>query len=398
MNGLIVFLIPPKELISGGIMSIFSLAAESRTLKKIHQSDVYISVYPGTISYKKNTLFENSEIIYEFDKLLATHKEIDNLSIHIPEYAVREVLTELTKRIDTFPPKVHINILNQNIEHMPEARDIAGLYTLTNNVTQTVAHKRYASQEVANKYSLPTHLLGVYINESQYERGNFSKKEKLILYSPDENINKSRIIKKMRDDLPEYQLLEINNFTYKQYKDFINRAAYTITFGEGFDGYFIEPTFSGSIPIAVYNDVFFPSKDYLDYPNVFASYENFSNNASTLIKGLSENSYNKLNLQLTDKLKDIYSRHVYVENIRLFYGGKYSFMPSDISLVSLLKEVVKLANSHSSQLRDSLQGQQKIITELEKIIKEQADELITIKQSKAWIYTTKIRNIIHLGK
>jgi len=50
----------------------------------------------------------------------------------------------------------------------------------------------------------------------------------------------------------------IRNLTYDQYKSLVSRAKWALTFGEGLDGYFIEPVFSGAIAFAVYNEQFLP--------------------------------------------------------------------------------------------------------------------------------------------
>jgi hypothetical protein len=398
MNGLIVFLIPPEEVISGGIMSIFSLAQESRMLKDTHNSEVFISVYPGNDSYRKNALFANTETIYEFDALLDKYKEVDSLVIHIPEYAVKEVSAQLIERSNKFPPNVQINILNQNIVHMPNMDDISILYSVTNNITQTVAHKRYSSQDVADKYGLPTHLFGVYINESQYKKSNFSKKEKIILYSPDDHTQKNAIIETLQNELPDYEFLEIRNLTYDEYKMKIKNASYTITFGEGFDGYFIEPVFSGSISIAVYNDIFFPSKSYLKYPNVFTSYENLLESAVRFIKEQDKSSYNELNSTLAEELMKIYSRDIYVENIKLFYRKCYTHTPSLDSRLSLSNKAIKYMKTQIDNLRQEAYRKDLIISDKYTQIENLNLELLLITQSRAWKYITIMRKLLHFGK
>lgn len=398
MKGLIIFLIPPQEVISGGIMSIFSLAEESRKLKSIHNSDVFVSVYPGAESYKKNHLFTNSEKIYEFDRLLATHNDIDKLLIHIPEYEVADILPSLIERINIFPSELQINILNQNIEHMPSQEVVAELYKITPNITQTVAHQRYASQDIADAYLIPTHLLTVYLDQSQYIQKDFDKKEKLILYSPDDNSHKTKVLRELAENLSEYEFLEINNVTYSQYKKLIAKAAYTITFGEGFDGYFIEPAFSGSIPIAVYNDTFFPSMEYKKFPNVFTSYDGLSKSASSVIKGLDKAKYNSLNSSLAEELAKTYSRNVYVKNIQLFYERKYTFKPSSSALLTLFTKTVIQEAQRVRELEYLIQEKDSKILKTEEELRQISAELSLITQSKVWQYASRLRSIIHLGR
>lgn len=59
--------------------------------------------------------------------------------------------------------------MNQNIELMPEPEKLKDLYKLTNNITQTIAHDRYATQEVCDKWQIPTHLFSVNIDLTKYK-------------------------------------------------------------------------------------------------------------------------------------------------------------------------------------------------------------------------------------
>jgi hypothetical protein len=45
--------------------------------------------------------------------------------------------------------------------------------------------------------------------------------------------------------------------TYQEYKATISKAKWALTFGEGLDGYFVEPIFSGDSSFSVYNPSFF---------------------------------------------------------------------------------------------------------------------------------------------
>ena len=70
--------------------------------------------------------------------------------LHIPEYYADDFYNDLTEKDIEFLKsikKLHINIMNQNIELMPEPEKLKDLYKLTNNITQTIAHDRYATQE-----------------------------------------------------------------------------------------------------------------------------------------------------------------------------------------------------------------------------------------------------------
>lgn len=44
---------------------------------------------------------------------------------------------------------------------------------------------------------------------------------------------------------------------YEEYKELICDAKWSLTFGEGLDAYFVEPTFSGANAFAVFNELFY---------------------------------------------------------------------------------------------------------------------------------------------
>ena len=73
------------------------------------------------------------------------------------------------------------------------------------------------------------------------------------------------------------------------YKKLISRALFTITFGEGYDGYFIEPYFSGSIGFAVRNDTFFPKK-MSSLMGLYSSWEDMELNIVKDIRKLEKDS------------------------------------------------------------------------------------------------------------
>ena len=106
--------------------------------------------------------------------------------------------------------------MNQNIELMPEPEKLKDLYKLTNNITQTIAHDRYATQEVCDKWQIPTHLFSVNIDLTKYKAYPFDEKEKIIVLSPDWNEHKERIIEKLKKELPDWKLITVNNMTFTE--------------------------------------------------------------------------------------------------------------------------------------------------------------------------------------
>lgn len=330
---LILFLIPSPDsaMINGGIMSIFSLCEESRRIN--NDALCIISTPPHCkYTYAKNDKFLNNENIYRFSQIIDDANNLDEIILHIPEYYADDFYNDLTEKDIEFLKsikKLHINIMNQNIELMPEPEMLKDLYKLTNNITQTIAHDRYATQEVCDKWQIPTHLFSVNCDMSKYKAYSFDEKEKIIVLSPDWNEHKERIIEKLEKKLPDWKLITVNNMTFTEYMDLISRAFFTITFGEGFDGYFLQPPVVESIGFAVYNDKFFPNDNWKHLPNVYESYELMINNIVNDMKAMfnDKNFYEQTIQTVNKRLKELYNIEIFKNNLKRFYDNKYDFYP-----------------------------------------------------------------------
>lgn len=323
---LIVFFIPPKNDINGGIMSIFSICKYSREI--CPDAQCVITTFQSKVTYERNTFFKNDEKIYRWEQIVNNAKNVKELIIHIPEYFSDKFSTALTNKDFKFLKQienVQINILNQNIELMPEPEKIKGLYKITNNVTQTIAHDRYATQEVCDKWQIPTHFLSVHIDTSGYRSYAFEEKEKIIVLSPDEAPYKEAIVKKLKQELPDFKLITVENMPFDEYMDLIAKAYFTISFGEGFDGYFNQPQAVRGLGMAVYNSDFFPDESWLELKNVYKSPADMENNIVNDIKELSANKelYYSLINKMNEKLSTLYGEDLFKRNLEKFYKEEY---------------------------------------------------------------------------
>lgn len=108
------------------------------------------------------------------------------------------------------------------------------------------------------------------------------------------------------------------------YKENIQSAMFTITFGEGLDGYFVESIFSGGIGVAVYNDRFF-TKALQTLPFVYESYEELKERlGSDIQKCLSEGTYAGIQEKQFTELEKLYPYADYELNIRRFYENYFN--------------------------------------------------------------------------
>lgn len=380
-NRLIVFFIPTQKLVNGGILSIFSICKESRKFNDIHKADVVLSTYPGNKSYKKNDLFENDETIYDFEELINRGKP-EFLQLHIPEYASGEVYEGLKAHHEYLKdiPDLRINIMNQNILYMPKATDVANWYTLTTKVTQTTAHNKYSTQQIADTYNLPTRHLSTFVDHHQYKWTPYENKKAIIALSNDVTEKRGQIVAKLKKHLPSFTIKTIENMKFEEYKLFISSAKFTITFGEGFDGYYVEVFFTGGITFAVYNEDFFPDKKFSDFENTFKNYDDMLDNIIDRIKTLDNKaSYEKVVTKNLDKINQLYSFSQYTENLRNFYLGKYSFVPKPGSAENLmgavvaekerlLKELGNQKDAAISELGERIKEKDAVIAERDRVI------------------------------
>lgn len=340
VKNLIVFIIPPKEVMSGGIMSIFNIAFYSRQLYQIHQSEVILATIiniENETHYKQN-YFENDEKIFRFEQILE-FKNLEKLIIHIPEFLVKNFYRCLPSSIVHHLLKIKtfkINILNQNINLMPKKKIVKKLARLSMNITQTCAHLRYAKQSFSDLYEIPVLLLLPYFKDffKYVKKRSFSEKEDIIVYSPDQCRFKNNVLAILKKRLKHYKFIEINNITFKDYMDIISRAKYTITFGEGMDGYLFQPFFQGSIAFAVYNEDFFPSGDYLELMNIFENYEEMSEKLLGLILSFDKNPmiYERLNITFLNRIRPFIGFDKFMASLKKFYLNQFDFYPNKSTL------------------------------------------------------------------
>ena len=324
---LIVCFIPNIKMMTGGIQSIYSICKYSREI--CPQAQCLIATVPGKYTYSYNPYFKNEEKIYRFEQIIKNAKNVEKLTLHIPEYYADKFYKALKKDEIKFLKGIkdlHINILNQNIELMPEPQKLKGLYKLTDNVTQTIGHHRYATQEVCDKWHIPTHFLSVHIDLSGYKSYPFEEKENIIVLSPDKAPYRQAIVEKLQKELPDFKLVTVQNMTFSEYMDLIARAYFTITFGEGFDGYFNQPHVVGGLGMAVFNPDFFPDKSWLELKNVYGSPEDMENNIVNDIKELSANKelYYSLINKIKEKLSTLYGEDLFKRNLEKFYKEEYA--------------------------------------------------------------------------
>lgn len=402
---LVVFLIPPEKIVNGGIMSIFSLCKESRAFLP-KETISAVCVFPGKTSYRANDLFENNEYIYEFSELFAKYPSATSLLLQIPEYSIKEISLELPSHI----PKnidVSINVLNQNIDMMPSISTFANLLISSHTITQSTAHAKYATRELARKFSTPLMHLSVFIDKEQYKKISYSDKDKVILYSPDGHQSKTLILKSLQESLPDYTIKEIKNLTYTEYKAAIQKSRYVITFGEGLDGYLIESCFSGSVAFSVYNERFFPSKDFAKIGGIYNTYDEMAEKIASDIISMDTNQslYRKNQMNMEHVLEAIYDKRIYLANLKRFYENDFDFLPSKTDRENFINAALSEKNElihgwEAANLRkdQEIESLKKSNQEYASLYEDVQLKLTAIEKSSFWKASKPFRKVIGLAK
>jgi hypothetical protein len=324
---LIIFLTPGVDLVNGGVLSIASLFEETKRLKQIHGSESILCTYPSDPALLKYTKFKNNNFLFDFSQVLTYFNNLETLMVHIPEHFIYRFNLFITKRSRLQLNKiqnVQINILIQNWDYLPSNKYIQALGKL-GKLTSTTAHSKYSTIELRNRLGFPLHKLSVYVSPEQYCRKPYSEKENILIVSPDVHSRKTEILNLIRRELPELQIKIIQNMTYEQYKQTISRAKWALTFGEGLDGYFVEPVFSGAISFSVYRQEYF-TKEFQPLRTIYSDYNILKEKICSDIKQLDNpvefDVYQRQQFELCAKE---YNHANYVKNLELFYKGKYTF-------------------------------------------------------------------------
>jgi hypothetical protein len=329
---LIVFLIEGAdyktgaERMSGGLMSIVSLTEVSRSLKAIHGAEVVLCTFPRHHLIFKISKFENNTNVFRFSQLADYFKFARELTVHIPEYLCTHFLQQSGEGYFDWmlSKKLHINILNQNIRHMASPELVGKIKALASETTITTAHQQYCNLAYRASYRVPLHKFSVWISPEQYTFKDYNKKKQLIVVSPDSHPERENILT-LLSEIPGLEVRVIKDLTYGQYLALITEAKWTLTFGEGLDGYFIEPVFSGAVGFAVYNDEFFTS-DFKSLKTIFNSFDEMKHMLVSAIEKLNDGpsfeSYQKEQYAVCAKH---YNSEVYRNNVAAFYQKAYTY-------------------------------------------------------------------------
>src|SRR6516162_3588682 len=356
---LVWFLVPSWDVCGGGLLSISYFHAETQILLGGLGVAIVASTYPNAPTLKKYTAFPNSMDIFSFTEVITHFKSVEHAILHIPEYFCKDFPSQLspTERLylDTIP-RLQVNIMLQNVDQC-KPDDIEPLRTLTDEITGTTAHDRYSTQEQSTRFGIPLHKLSIFVDG--YEQRRWVEKQDIMVLSPDQHPLRNRVIDIIKKGLPSLELITVENMPYESYRSLIAKAKWSLTFGEGLDGYFAETAWTGGIPFAVYNDRFFMPQ-FRKLPTVYDTWDELQTwIVGDILKLDHDESYHRAGEPIRQALNELYSCEKYRENIRLFYNEEYNFpatspakpRPVDEMLTRIREDVARL--KEKEEVRDA---------------------------------------------
>lgn len=333
-DSVVIFFNLAYDTIGGGMLSINRFVSASIGLREEIGWDVLVSGVPLDEDAVEYSMFESAAPMIHFSDIVAKLNPA-RVILNLPEYSVPIFLEQLTaEQMRWLKTRAHLrlNILDQNHEQLPEPSCIERLRDISDDVTITTAHVRYTTPRTASETGCPVGLLTPFL--PRFDRVPFAAREKTLAVSPDpgppasEGGGKAAVLEALTAALPDYRIVTIENMPLDAYKRLIARARFTITFGEGWDGYFVEPVLSGGISFAVYNDRFFP-EELREAPTVYPSWESLRAGIVADIRGLETEPERYQSVQQsTERLIRKYANdELSIANLRDFYNRRFAFLP-----------------------------------------------------------------------
>lgn len=325
---LVVYLTPGADKITGGIISIVSLCKETQALRDADGSVSVLCTLPDEPRLAMYSAVEDPHVVLPLERVLRGRRPVRSLVLNVPANRSETVIDSCGEALwesMASIPFFHVNVLLQNIDNAPGRAAVQRLIATADRVTATTAHERYCTPEVRESLGIPLHRLSVWISPEQYRFVDYADKEDLMLVSPDPHPERDTVMAAIARACPHIRMEVVRNLSYREYKELAAKAKWSLTFGEGLDGYFIEPVFSGAVACAVYNDRFF-TPEFSEHPSVFESYQQMVDGIGEFLSAYDEaEKFQELQQRIYDQCEAQYSGQRYRHNLNLFFEGRYTF-------------------------------------------------------------------------
>lgn len=325
---LVIIFVPGRNLPGGGVLSLMSLYIESKNILSSCSTNVFLCNINGTGNNLKQSWFKNRNIIYSELSLVNHIKYSTNIILHIPELYLRNFI-DSHNLLKLSKEKVLLNVYNQNNLMMPSVEIFDRLKLIYKRLTISVNFTADLSDEMRNKYGVPVHYIPSWLVDTHYELINILDKRRTILISNDPHPLKEQIVKLLKIKFPYFKIIIIKKIDYFDFLEIQKYTKYSISFGEGFDGYFVGTSLFGGICFTVYNQVFFPSSiSEISHNYVYSSYEELASRISGDIEKLELDPefYSQYSKSLIPLLEKEFSYSAHLEGIRNFYNNKFTII------------------------------------------------------------------------
>lgn len=325
---IVFFFIPGAKRVTGGTLQIFTLYRLTRDIFKDTKTDALICWIPGEgrdlHSYDG---FDNEVTVFSLDMVLNTCGSECELLFHLPEYAAMRILEHIGwERLVVLREQhsLQINILNQNIEVMLERTHLDQIKKIFPDLTCTAGNPVWASESERRKLDIPIHALPTWYYPDDAPWQPYESKKNLMIVSPDSDPHRELVLKTIRCALPELEIQVIKGLKYEQYLKLERMAKWSLTFGEGLDGYFYGPVLRGGVAFAVRNGTF----DLPGLENVATVYDSYKHMADRIVADIqaldSKAAYEGYNAMVRQPIASVLGRVRTSDALVAFYQGNLS--------------------------------------------------------------------------
>ena len=269
----IVFVVPNGCFISGGILSIINMYHIAVGL--FPQKDVFLATLA---SFQKADTYRDvktdARVINLKYFLPDWLEQGDKILLHVYEDGLMAFLENI-KKMGLLPKlkNVTLNILNQNQNFMPSEKEVGKYAHYFGKVTMTLAYESNIKDNQCKYLDMAPKHVGAYFEGEDPELVPFGKKENLCVLSDDKHPLKAAVKKKLIEN--GIEVYDTYPVPYNEFVRLQKRAKWTVSFGEGWDGYTMGQFNNGGIGFGVYQPEF--AQSYFDAGNLplflFDSYE-----------------------------------------------------------------------------------------------------------------------------
>lgn len=318
-KNVVLFYLPYREFVTGGILSIFFLLDKTIFLRP--QTVVLPVVMSPFQRYFRTSWFKSPFFIYNLIHIYGKLNQASKIVIHVPECQFEDFFMRIRKYgFEEITRKATINILNQNAQSMPDDNVFYHNKPLCGKLTMTLAfavnqNKNYPFLDV------PLMTMSAWFYGDIEKYSDFDRKENICIVSPDDHPLKRAILKQLEGF--GCKCIEIRNMPFKKYRSLCTRAKWAVSFGEGYDGYCMGTLKDGGIGFAVDQSDFRPY--YIDVQNlplnIFHSYQNMLDHIVDRMKYFEQNP--QVRKQTIDFFREnaqkLNSPELVMENLENYY-------------------------------------------------------------------------------